>query len=668
MPGNKSSLFVTSPHCALFLPVLLRRLILFAVFFFAFTGFAQAQDDDAPKGGRRGSRIIDDTTRQVYGPTTSQYYYEEDVFYNREKLYPIDTLIRNFHRYNYVQRYLYTYQDLGNIGTAIQPLFYQPPSVSGYRSGSHQYDLYWDTEPVRYYDTKSPYTNMKVILGGLGRSITRATFSRNINPRWNFGFTFRGLFIDKNIQRKGKSDRLTRGNYYDGYTAYQSKDSTYRIFFNARRSFHRVEEFGGVQQVLGEEDSYKNYFLDNAQPNLTSAESNDLRINYHLFHQYRLGKALQLYHQADRYRQKNSYLDVPGFNPTDFYDAEIIEGDSTHDVVKFKVLRNEMGIKGSLGKLFYNGYYAIRHYNVWYNQLDPDTTSHITNDSLSFPVKGNEYYIGGRMSLHLDSIGTVSAALEAQAFDNYRFHAGIVSRWFDATVTQMRYSPGFFEQAYRGAHDEWNNNFANTLSTQFKGALHYRSSSFNISPGVTFTNLDKYIFYKKVSDVDTVQQVLPVQSTGQQTIFSPQVSVSFTFFRHIIFSGQAIYSKLLKNDDDAISLPDLIVNGQLAYANIFYNGNFDFHGGVDINWRSPYFAQGYDPAIQKFYIQKEFKNPAAPIIDIFINAKVKRGRVFFKYHNLLQMKAITDTGYMPTPYYPGQPNTFEFGFDWSFYD
>lgn len=659
---------MSSPCCVLFLPVHLRQIIVFAVFFLASAGCLQAQDDRVPTTPRRGSRIIDDSTKQVYGPATSRYYYEDDVFYNREKFYLIDTLIRNFHRYNYVQRYMYTYQDLGNIGTAIQPLYYQPPDVSGYRSGSHQYDLYWDTEPVKYYDTKSPFSNMKVILGGLGRSITRATFSRNINPRWNFGFTFRGLFIDKNIQRRGKADRLTRGNYYDGYTAYQSKDSTYRIFFNARRSFHRVEEFGGVQQVEGEEDSYFNYFQDNAQPMLTNAESNDLRINYHLFHQYRIGKALQVYHKADRYRQKNSYLDVPALNPTDFYDATIIDNDSTHDVVKYKVFRNEAGIKGNLGKLFYNGYYAIRHYNVWYNKFDPDSVGHLTHDSLFFDTNGDEHYIGGRMSLQLDSIGTVTAALEAQSITNYRFQASIVSKWFDASVTQMNYAPGFFEMAYRGAHDEWNNDFVNTVSTQLKGALHYRSKAFSISPGVTFTNLDRYIFYKKVSDVDTAQQVLPVQSSGMQTIFSPQVNVSFTFFKHIIFSGNAIYTQLLKNDDDAIAVPDLIVNAQLAYANIFFNGNFDFHAGVDLNWRSAYFAQAYDPAIQKFYIQNEFKNPEAPIIDIFVNVKVKRGRVFFKYHNFLQLKAITDTGYMPTPYYPGQPNTFEFGFDWSFYD
>ena len=61
--------------------------------------------------GKRGSRIIDDTTKQVYGPKTSRYYYESDVFMNRLTYHTIDTVIRDFHQFNYVQRSLNTLQD-----------------------------------------------------------------------------------------------------------------------------------------------------------------------------------------------------------------------------------------------------------------------------------------------------------------------------------------------------------------------------------------------------------------------------------------------------------------------------------------------------------------------------------------------------------------------------
>ena len=266
---------------------------------------------------RRGSRIIDDTTKQVYGPKTSKYYFEKDVFFNRVTYHPIDTAIQNFHKYNYVQRNDNLYQDLGNIGTAIKPIYYQVPDAIGATSGFNAYDLYWDSEQIHYYDTKSPYSNMKAILGGKGRSITRATFSRNITPQWNFGFNYRALLIDKQIQRSGKGDRHTRGTYYDIYTAYQTPDSSYRLMFNFRRNKHEVDEYGGIVDN-GDGFEYKDYFFINAQPYLRDAASRELRMNVHLFHQYEIGRALQLYHIFDRYRQGNEFVDGPSTN--EYYD------------------------------------------------------------------------------------------------------------------------------------------------------------------------------------------------------------------------------------------------------------------------------------------------------------------------------------------------------------
>jgi hypothetical protein len=614
--------------------------------------------------------VIDDTTKQIYGPNTSRYYYESDVFYNRDVLHPIDTAIRNFHRNAwYVQRNNNLYQDLGNIGTAIRPIYYQTPKDIGASLGFHAYDLYWDTEQIRYFDTKSPYSNMELFLGGKGRSLTRVTFSRNINPRWNFGFTYRGLFIDKQIQRKGKGDRVARSNYYDIYTAYENKDSTYRIFVNQRRMLHQVNEFGGVQIDADDTVGLAGYFDINARPWLTTASSTDLRTNFHLYHQYRVGTALQLYHTLDRYKQRNKFLDVKNAEQEAFYDFIPLQDDSVKDAATLRSVRNEVGIKGNLLKLFYNGYIAVRHFHMKYDYLAFDTLSLGKPD-----VKGNETYFGGRMALDLDTLlrvnGWVELMQQAQN-TNFRLEGSIHSPWFEASLKQLLYQPGFILRGYRGAHDYWDHSsdttrFDDVDVTQLNGYLHYKNKVVDLAPGITFTRLRNYIFFDQVTTIDTLQQVLPVQSSGNHIAVSPEARLALTFFRHVTFSNQAIYTLFLENADDAIRVPELFVNAQLSYANIFFDGNLNMHAGVDLHWQSGYYAAGYDPAIQQFYNQDVFESPAFPVVDVFFNAKIKRARIFFKYNNLMQV--VLKRGYFPTPYYPGQRNILDFGFDWSFYD
>lgn len=624
-----------------------------------------AQEDDVPS--RRGSKIIDDTTKQVYGPKTTQFFYEEDVLQNRPTKHFIDTAIRNFHRFTYVQRYNYLYQDLGNIGTSIRPLYYEVPEVIGVSSGFQTYDLYWQQERIRYFDTHSPYSNMGIILGGQGRSITKVVYSRNITPQWNFGANFRTLFIDKQVAREGKGDRNVQSQYYDFFTTYQTKDSTYRIFANFQRQNHRAAETGGIFDATNK--SYEELFFDRNENALTEASSNQLRINAHIAHQYKIGSALQVYHVFDRYRQGERFNDVPLSEPDDYYEYYAkLDSPKVSDRVKFKYVRNEFGIKGNLAKLFYSGYYAIRDYSMTYNHLDTG------QDSIGVKTSGTEHYLGGRISLRLDSIGEVTARAELLQTGNYRLEGSIQSRWFDASLKQVQYAPSFLQDLYRGNFHVWENNFTDVNVTQINGYLHYRSPVVSISPGVTFTRIGNYIFFKeddflRPNGTPDPQKVKPVQTAGEQVMVLPEMKVEVVMARHIFLRGHGIFAKVLENTGEAIQLPDLFVNGQLAYENIFFHGNFDIHTGVDVHYKSAYTPLAYEVPIQQYYVQREgaaFEAPDFPIIDVFLNARIMRARIFVKYNNILQ--AFTKQGYVPTPYYVGQRNVLDFGFDWSFYD
>jgi hypothetical protein len=180
------------------------------IFFIFLTGSLNllAQEETPTRSGR-GSQILDDSTVNVYGPNTTKWITENNIFQNKGDYQPLDTMLSNYHRWTYIQSSNNFYHNLGNVGTALNPIFLQAPTKIGATPGFTSYGKYFDTEEPLIFDTKSPYTRIFLVWGGEGRAMSRIEFSRNITPRWNFGFNYRPILVDKQIQRQGKGDRQT---------------------------------------------------------------------------------------------------------------------------------------------------------------------------------------------------------------------------------------------------------------------------------------------------------------------------------------------------------------------------------------------------------------------------------------------------------------------------
>ncbi len=615
-----------------------------------------------PTGQGKGSQIVDDSTKNVYGPKTTLWITENDLFLNKKNYQPLDTSLNNYHRWTYLQRFNNHYQDLGNAGTALNPIFPVASETVGATPGFSVYKPYYDTEAPVYFDTKSPYSSFRLVWGGDGRAISKIEFSRNINPRWNFGFNYRPLMVDKQIQRTGKGDRQTISHYYDFYSSYKSKNDRYLLLFNLRRLRHRVNENGGI--LLAERDSTENAFYDpNAAPYLRAAQTEERKVAFHMFQQYQLASPFQLYHRLDITKQTNRFIDTRSSetNYADYFSFtnsdKDINTDAVADQVEFKAMVNEVGMKGNAAFLFYNFYYKLRNFST-YNQYVDETQYSFKNDRI-------ENYVGGKIAFQFDSLSELSGNAEYLLDGNYRLQAELKTPWLDAKGMSVLAKPGFLPLAYRGSHHAWTNDFSNTFSNQLEGFLKVKWGGLLISPGARYTVLNSYIYYKE-NTVKGEQAVLPAQSSGNQQVFSPEVRMSMRFFKHFYLRPQVIYSSILKNDDNALRIPEWFANAQLAYENILFKGNMQVQIGVDFHWRSSYTALGYDPSIQQYYVQNTFVSKAFPLTDVFFNGKFKRGRFFVKYHNLIQ--AITGSGYLIAPNYRGQSNIMDFGFDLILFD
>lgn len=601
---------------------------------------------------RVGSSIVDDSTRMVYGPETTRWKTEADIFKNNSKTQPLDTTLSEYHRWSYVQRFQNFYQDLGVVGTALNDIFPTTPQVIGATSGFKAYAPYYGTQEPIYFDTKSPFSRFHIIWGGKGRALTTVEFSRNINPQWNFGFNYRPILVEKQLQSFSNSDMMVTSHYYDFYTTFETKNRRYFLLFNFRRIRHQVQETGGVDQVANPGDSIYN---PDAKTVYSDSKTEEFRAGFHLYQHYQLASPFQLYHVADFVEEENRFLSE---DDSTLFDAVVVDSTVARDLAQFSWMRQEAGVKGNLGKVYYSAYYKLRTYKY--------SSPYLKGIELPLETNGNEQYLGVRVGMQLDSVTDFSASGEYLFGGFHKLEAEIRTPWLDAYFRNSISKPGYMQQAYRGSHDFWAQAFTGINMTQARAMLKAGWRELHVKAGGSFTILDRQVYFKEVTPGADGQRVLPFQSTGNQIVLSPEISLSLPVVPHVYFRPRVIYNSVIRNDDNIIKLPLFFVNAQLAYEHVVFKSKLQFHLGADFHWRSTYQSLGYDTPTQSFYVQERYYTKAFPIVDVFFVGKMSRFRFFVKYNNLIQ--AFVGTGYQLTPFYPGQRSVLDLGFDFMLFD
>ncbi|MEJ2004896.1 MAG: hypothetical protein P8X57_08020, partial [Cyclobacteriaceae bacterium] len=436
---------------------------------------------------RTGSTIVDDSTKQIYGPQDTRYTYQSFIKYNNLKAFTIDTLVQDFHRFHFVPMSGFRYQNLGNIGTALNPVFFSPPREIGKTPGIRIYEPFYNgTDEVKFYNTLSPFSRFKIIWGGGGRAITEANYTRNINERINFGFEYKGYFIDKQINRQGRGDRQAQGVYYVIHGSYISPNRKYVALGYFNRNRHRVEENGGIRTPTEQPDD-EEFFADNRQVYLSGTETSAIRTNYHLYHQYELSNLIQLYHEFDRYKQMNRFSSIP--TDRSYFPDPVIETEEAYDRNKFVLVRNELGVKGDIGKTFYNFYYKARRVDQTYE--------HLNGDSLSVPATDLEHFGGFNLRFGNDSLSYIEAYGELQTTGNYLLGGSIRNSWFHAEASSRQTAPSYMHQGYKGTFNEWYNDFDSQITTSFSGGFDLRKRAFQFRPSAGYSLISNYLYFKK---------------------------------------------------------------------------------------------------------------------------------------------------------------------------
>lgn len=634
-------------------------------------------------GGSTGSGTgIDDSTKVIYGPKSTRYVLEDDIFNNRRKLYTTDTTMDDVHRFTYVQRSQNQYQDLGNLGTPMRPIFVQVPQQLGAQTGYYVFAPYaYQTMGVKYFDTKSPFSDMYLALGGRNQNILRFDFTQNVNPRWNLGFNVQRFTSQKQFGTSGANDRfklLAQDWGFLGHTNYRSKNDKYTLLVHFINQNHSLDEQGGVLpgESLGVEgDTLPNRFDYEGDSRLASGNAQtqgpngrEVRNDWHIYQQFVLDQGFQAFHRLDYRRQKNYYQDntlqlnqvskltlngvVEGFYPGILGDTARIEQDS-----RFRLLENMFGLKGIYrrgGSAFnYRAYLRSRIYGQ-YTRYNTDI-----NRFNEYETRRTETFLGGWLGYYFpDSLSRITAEAEYQLGGGFRLQGQFESKFLTAGYTTMLVQPTLLQERFQSNVYAWRNDFALRGYNYAYGKLNLRYRKLRLEPGLDYYLLSNYTYFHTDGT--------PKQATGSFSVLRAGAGYQIGVGKFLA-SGQAYYT--VQSRTDILRTPPLFINTRLQYE-LLYAKVLYIQVGVDLHYKSAYYADAYMPMTQQFYLQNRQRVEGYLLTDLYANLRVNRTRLFVKLTNanVGSIIGLFPPGYYVAPDFLQMRRGFSFGVDWYLFD
>ena len=625
---------------------LLSRYLLFFIVSLAFSDVAYSQ-------------IVDDSTKLIYGPQTTQYLTEHDVMFNTGKVYVVDTALSDIHNVYSLYQGKQVYQNLGNFGTPLNSIYYLPPGSIGKNFGFQSFEAYaFKPNRIKYYDTRSPFTSINYIQGASGQQMGDAEFSRNIRPNWNFGFEIKRITANKLFGARVPKENLADHTSFLFFTRFITGDSAYQVMANYSFLDHKNQETGGVRRNPGENnDELFDYREELAH--LYSSRSLERRSVYHLYQQLSLprNEMIQLFHFFDYYNQSNRFRsrDSLFFPDRDYMPVDHYSNVEYADRTDFRLFENKAGIKGLVSNFYYRLYYRRKDFS--YKQNYPHDSTRRFNEN--FAGGDLNYRFAEKTSLNVSTEYLITGNYLPDGKRDYLVKGEFISEYLTGGYYRINHSPTLLQLKYSGNNLMWNNmdstEFTTTLSDNLYANGNVKWKAFTFNPGINLSNIKNYIYFDTLS--------FPRQDSASIRVLSLDAMLKFNW-KWINIENFIKYTTVSK--PEVIRVPEIYNHLRIYYQGRIFKKALLTQIGVDLFWKSDYFANHYMPITQQFYLNNYFLVENYLLADFFINVQIKRTTGFLRFSHVNQ--GLVSDGYFNTPYYPSLPRNFEFGIKWQFYD
>ncbi|QNK76265.1 putative porin [Winogradskyella sp. PAMC22761] len=580
--------------------------------------------------------------------------------------------IKKAYKFNYLQKDKFGLMPFANIGQTYNSLTFNSWDTStapsfGARARHFNYLEHGD---IHYYHVPTPWTRLTYKTAFEQGQLLDAFFTVNLSKQFNFAIAYKGLRSLGNYQNV-----LTSTGNFRFISSYNSKNQKYHAKGYIVTQDLLNNENGGLQS-----DDLINFTSGNAEfldrsvfdPQFEDAENILEGKRFYLEQSYDIIKKkdslsnnkLALFNKIlfeDKYYQYTQTTAATTF----FGDAFTTD---INDKVKLEDFKISIGAQYS-NNLLGNVEFALNYTDINYGYdsvvilSDETITNRIQSNyfglegAYSKNYKGFDLVAKGGLNLSDTFVGSfLDGVISLQLNEDIAFSGGISINSRLANYNYLLYQSDYINY-------NWYNleNFNNVNTQQIKFNINSKkwiNASFDIS------NIDNYTYFNlDETTSDGVNVIKPEQYTKPLQYFRLKLQKEFKVGNFAL--DNTIMFQNVVSDDNVLNVPSFITRNTLYYSNHIFKKSMLLQTGVTLNYFSKYNMNGYDPLLAEFYTQNETELGGFPMLDFFVNAKVRQTRIFFKIEHF--NSSMTGYDYFSAPNTPYRDLAIRFGLVWDFF-
>lgn len=594
------------------------------------------------------------------------YSYESEP----NKIYELDTTITNFEEYNFDQQEGWEYFNIGIIGSAQQKLSFEWDKKKGLKDGSVFFNNYkYSIDKIKRYDVqKFPYSELGYSIGSKTEQIISLQHAQNIKNRFKFAFDSYGMSSNGVFDESQRTRNVAMSFYGD----YSSKNNRYHLGADFTYSTIKVNETGGiVEDVLTDVRETKLFYTTNLESAVSKQQTLEIALkNSYGFGFYQMDSLndstnLRTFYPTFRAKHSigietvnNNFLNDGGNDSIYFNDFFQYE-DSTFNQLKIRNIPHRiafeyLGTKNTDSVTYRNirAEVALQHNNYQIkNNLDQYSTnnlmleatvesnilsgsrfSYIANTYYIFSgFNQNDFHLKGAAGYNLKKYGQVSASL---LFETVK--------------------PSWIETYYNSNSKNWDNsNFVNKQILE--GNLSYTLPKQKLKFEANFDLLYNYVYFDNNST--------PLQTDAKIAYWNVSVQ-KHTHWK--IWHWNNFIGFQSSNHTEILPLPKLFLKTSLYAQFRLFKKNLLLATGFDLRYNTNFNARAWNPLIGQFYVQETQEMDYTPIVDVFLNAKIKSVKIYVKLNYANEDLFVQN--YYKALNYPSNGRTFSFGVSWRFFE